>query len=97
MVTTVRGAFKEFSGDAVVNTENPAASKVTVAIKAGSIDTGVADRDARLIQSMYQGQDLAPVVVYVQGHDADLPMDGPQARTLAALLVAAADAWDAVQ
>ena len=39
MVTTVRGAFKEFSGEAVVDTANPAASKVSVNIKAASIDT----------------------------------------------------------
>ena len=48
MVTTVRGSFKEFDGEAVVDTENPAASKVTVNIKAASIDTGVADRDGHL-------------------------------------------------
>ena len=59
MVTTVRGAFKEFSGDAVVNTEDPAASKVTVNIKAGSIDTGVADRDAHL-----HGADFFDVETY---------------------------------
>jgi polyisoprenoid-binding protein YceI len=48
MVTTVRGQFKDFTGEAVVDTANPAASKVVVNIKAESIDTGVADRDAHL-------------------------------------------------
>ncbi len=48
MVTTVRGAFKDFEGTAHVDTANPAASKVELTIKADSIDTGVADRDAHL-------------------------------------------------
>ena len=48
MVTTVRGQFKEFTGEAVVDTANPSASKVVVNIKADGIDTGVADRDAHL-------------------------------------------------
>ena len=48
MVTTVRGAFKEFEGTAHVDTANPANSKVEVTIKTDSIDTGVADRDAHL-------------------------------------------------
>ena len=48
MVTTVRGAFKEFEGTAHVDTANPADSKVELTIKADSIDTGVADRDAHL-------------------------------------------------
>ena len=40
--------FKEFEGTAHVDTANPAASKVELTIKADSIDTGVADRDAHL-------------------------------------------------
>jgi polyisoprenoid-binding protein YceI len=48
MVTTVRGAFKDFTGTAHVDTATPANSKVELTIKADSIDTGVADRDAHL-------------------------------------------------
>ena len=48
MVTTVRGGFKDFEGTAHIDTANPAASKVALTIKADSIDTGVADRDAHL-------------------------------------------------
>jgi polyisoprenoid-binding protein YceI len=48
MVTTVRGAFKEFEGSAHVDTANPAESKVELTIKADSIDTGVDDRNAHL-------------------------------------------------
>ena len=48
MVTTVRGAFKDFDGTATIDTANPAASKVALTIDASSIDTGSADRDGHL-------------------------------------------------
>lgn len=48
MVTTVRGQFKEFAGTAHVDAANPGNSKVELTIQTGSIDTGVADRDAHL-------------------------------------------------
>jgi len=48
MVTTVRGAFKDFDCTAHVDTANPANSKVELTIRTDSIDTGVADRDAHL-------------------------------------------------
>ncbi len=65
MVTTVRGAFTEFSGEAVVDTENPAASKVTVNIKAASIDTGVADRDAHLRSADFFDAETYPEITFV--------------------------------
>ncbi|MGY2701101.1 YceI family protein [Nocardioides sp. HB32] len=48
MVTTVRGHFSEFAGTAHVDSQNPASSRVELTIQTGSIDTGVADRDAHL-------------------------------------------------
>jgi polyisoprenoid-binding protein YceI len=48
MVTTVRGAFEEFEGTAHLDVGDPAASSVQLRIRAASIDTGVADRDAHL-------------------------------------------------
>ena len=48
MVTTVRGAFKDFDGTATIDTANPAASKVALTIDVASIDTGQADRDGHL-------------------------------------------------
>jgi polyisoprenoid-binding protein YceI len=48
MVTTVRGAFKDFEGTAHVDTATPANSKVELTIKTDSIDTGVEDRNAHL-------------------------------------------------
>jgi polyisoprenoid-binding protein YceI len=48
MVTTVRGSFSDFEGTARLDTADPAASSVALRIRTGSIDTGVADRDAHL-------------------------------------------------
>jgi polyisoprenoid-binding protein YceI len=73
MVTTVRGAFKEFSGDAVVDTVNPAASKVTVNIQAGSIDTGVADRDGHLHSADFFDVETYPEITFVS---TDVSRDG---------------------
>jgi polyisoprenoid-binding protein YceI len=47
VVSKVRGAFKEFSGNITV-AENPLESAVTAAIQADSIDTGAPDRDSHL-------------------------------------------------
>lgn len=47
MAARVRGSFKTFSG-AIQIAERPEESSVTVSIDAGSIDTGVEDRDNHL-------------------------------------------------
>ena len=51
MVTTVRGGFTDFVGTAHIDTADPSASWVKLAIKAGSISTGVADRDGHLVSA----------------------------------------------
>jgi polyisoprenoid-binding protein YceI len=48
MVTTVRGAFTDFSGRAHLEPADPPASAVSLRIRAATIDTGHADRDAHL-------------------------------------------------
>ena len=48
MVTKVRGAFNEFEGSAVVDTQDLANSKVEVVIKTASIDTRNEQRDGHL-------------------------------------------------
>ncbi|MET1133724.1 MAG: YceI family protein [Aeromicrobium sp.] len=48
MVTTVRGGFTDFEGNARIDTTNPEASHVEIVINAASIDTGVVDRDGHL-------------------------------------------------
>src|SRR3954453_12168602 len=73
MVTTVRGAFTDFGGEAVVDTENPAASKVTVNIKAASIDTGVADRDGHLRSADFFDVETYPEITFAS---TDVSRDG---------------------
>lgn len=48
MFTTVRGQFAGFDGNIALDLDNPAESSVAVTIDAGSIDTGVSDRDQHL-------------------------------------------------
>jgi polyisoprenoid-binding protein YceI len=64
MVTTVRGAFKDFTGTAHVDTANPANSKVELAIRADSIDTGVADRDAHLRSADFFDVETYPEITF---------------------------------
>jgi polyisoprenoid-binding protein YceI len=64
MVTTVRGQFKEFTGEAVVDTATPANSKVVVNIKAAGIDTGVADRDAHLRSADFFDAENYPEIAF---------------------------------
>ena len=48
MVTTVRGQFDEFEGTAHIDAANPAASSVSITIKAASVTTGQEQRDGHL-------------------------------------------------
>ena len=64
MVTTVRGAFKEFTGTAHVDTANPADSRVELTISADSIDTGVADRDAHLRSEDFFDVETYPEITF---------------------------------
>jgi polyisoprenoid-binding protein YceI len=64
MVTTVRGAFKDFEGTAHVDTANPANSKVELTIKTDSIDTGVADRDGHLRSADFFEVEQHPTITF---------------------------------
>ena len=48
MVTKVRGAFNEYEGEGYFDAEDPTQSRFDITIKADSIDTRNADRDAHL-------------------------------------------------
>jgi polyisoprenoid-binding protein YceI len=65
MVTTVRGQFDEFEGTAHVDTANPSASSAKVDIRAASITTGQADRDAHLRSADFFDVETFPELTFV--------------------------------
>ena len=65
MVTTVRGHFAEFEGTAHVDTANPSASSAKVNIRAASISTGQADRDAHLRSADFFDAETFPELTFV--------------------------------
>jgi polyisoprenoid-binding protein YceI len=65
MVTTVRGAFTDFSGTAHLDTADPGASSVSLRINAASIDTGNADRDAHLRSADFLDVETHPEILFV--------------------------------
>jgi polyisoprenoid-binding protein YceI len=73
MVTTVRGQFKQFEGQAHVDTADPSSSSVSVTIQTGSIDTGVADRDGHLRSADFFDAENNPEITFVS---TDVARDG---------------------
>ncbi len=65
MVTKVRGAFGDWSGTAQIDTANPAASSVRLAIRTASVDTGVADRDGHLRSGDFFDVEQFPEMTFV--------------------------------
>ena len=64
MFTIVRGRFKEVKGTIEVDEQHPDRSAVTVEIDAGSIDTGVADRDGHLRSADFLDVENHPVLTF---------------------------------
>ncbi|HVV14083.1 YceI family protein [Amycolatopsis sp.] len=64
MVTKVRGAFNEFTGKAEIDGDNPEKSSASVTIKAASIDTRNADRDAHLRSNDFLQMDEYPEITF---------------------------------
>lgn len=60
----VRGTFKTFSGEITIG-DSPADSSVAVTIDAGSIDTGVDDRDAHLRSPDFLDVEEHPTLEFV--------------------------------
>ena len=65
MVTKVRGAFNEFEGKGYIDAENPANSHFELKIKAASIDTRNADRDAHLRSNDFLAMEEHPEITFV--------------------------------
>jgi polyisoprenoid-binding protein YceI len=64
MVTKVRGAFNDFEGTAHIDADDPSRSSAEVTIKAKSIDTRNADRDAHLRSNDFFAMDEYPEISF---------------------------------
>jgi polyisoprenoid-binding protein YceI len=65
MVTTVRGSFTDFSGEARLRPADPPASAVALRIRTASIDTGHADRDTHLRSPDFLDVETYPEMVFI--------------------------------
>lgn len=65
MVTKVRGSFDEFDGTGYFDAENPSNSRLSLTIKAASVDTRSADRDAHLRGNDFLDVEHYPEITYV--------------------------------
>ena len=75
MVTTVRGAFTDFSGEAHLDVTKPGASSVAIRIRTASIDTGQADRDAHLRSPDFLDVERWPEIVFASTEVEQLDED----------------------
>ncbi|WP_148616169.1 YceI family protein [Nocardioides rubriscoriae] len=64
MVTSVRGAFGDLSGHAVVDTAVPSSSSVELVLKTASVDTGSADRDGHLVSADFFDAETHPDITF---------------------------------
>lgn len=64
MITTVRGTFAEFEGTAHLDTANPPASRVSLRIDAGSLDTQQPDRDAHIRSADFLDVEQFPEITF---------------------------------
>ncbi|MGH9054474.1 MAG: YceI family protein [Acidimicrobiales bacterium] len=65
MVTKVRGSFNELDGKGYFDADDPAKSHLELTIKAHSVDTRNADRDAHLRSNDFFDMDTYPEIRYV--------------------------------
>lgn len=65
MVTKVRGSFNVFEGSGYFDVEDPSKSHLEITIKASSIDTRNADRDAHLRSNDFFAMDEYPEITFV--------------------------------
>ena len=75
MVTTVRGEFRDFSGSAHVDTEDPARSSVKLTIDANSIDTGNPQRNGHLLSGDFFETEAFPEITF---SSTDVSRDGQE-------------------
>lgn len=64
MVTKVRGSFNEFEGSGTFDAEDPSKISMELTIKAASIDTRNADRDAHLRSNDFFDMENHPTITF---------------------------------
>jgi polyisoprenoid-binding protein YceI len=64
LVTKVRGGFNQFEGSGYLDAQDPSKSQVQLTIKADSIDTRNADRDAHLRTNDFLAIDEHPEITF---------------------------------
>lgn len=64
MFTTVRGRFRDVRGTIVLDEANPTRSRVEVEIDAGSLDTGVEQRDVHLTSPDFLHVEQHPTIAF---------------------------------
>ena len=64
MVTKVRGSFEKYTGTATIDGANPSASTLNVDIKADSINTRNADRDAHVRSGDFLDVETYPEITF---------------------------------
>ena len=64
MVTTVRGSFTDFTGEAHIDTVDPESSSVSLTIQAASVNTGQGQRDGHLRTGDFFDVDTFPTLTF---------------------------------
>jgi polyisoprenoid-binding protein YceI len=64
MVTKVRGSFNEFDGSGYFDAANPENSRLNLVVKAASVDTRNADRDAHLRTNDFFDMEKYPEITF---------------------------------
>ena len=75
MVTTVRGSFTEFGGEARLEPAHPPSSSVWLRIRTATVDTGQADRDAHLRSADFLDVEQFPEIVFVSTEVEQVDVD----------------------
>ena len=85
MVTKVRGSFNEFEGSGWFDADDPRRSHVRLTIRAASIDTRNADRDAHLRTNDFFDMEQYPEIVFAS--TAVEPVDAEHYRVTGDLTI----------
>ncbi|MGR4882324.1 YceI family protein [Streptomyces sp. LARHCF249] len=75
MVTNVRGSFDTFEGSLHLDGSDPARSTASIDVTIGSVNTGIADRDAHLLGSDFFDAELFPLMTFRSTRAAQLGGD----------------------